>query len=228
MGKKSNPRIGTSLDDFLKEEGLFEELGAQATKEVIAWRSAGRDLGSKTSQTRAIRAASVKYESDYSLRILWTNGRSMRVDLRERVFRLRGMRSIRNKEMFARARRGEGGHSIVWPGNMDMGADRLWEIANKLVDEIGDRETHPLMGLLDIVSFFVRDYEERNIDIPDAEPAAVLRFFMEQHNLRQADLAEIFGSQSNVSEVLNGKREINARQARALADRFSVSAAVFI
>jgi HTH-type transcriptional regulator / antitoxin HigA len=46
--------------------------------------------------------------------------------------------------------------------------------------------------------------------------------------LRQADLAEIFGSQSNVSEVLNGKRKINARQARALASRFGVSAAVFI
>jgi HTH-type transcriptional regulator / antitoxin HigA len=99
-------------------------------------------------------------------------------------------------------------------------------LMNKLVDEIGDRETHPLMGLLDIVTFFVRDYEERNIEIPGAEPRAVLRFLMEQHGLRQSDLAEIFGSQSNVSEVLNGKREINAR--RALATRFGVSAAVFI
>lgn len=101
-------------------------------------------------------------------------------------------------------------------------------LMNKLVDEIGDRETHPLMGLLDIVTFFVRDYEERNIEIPDAEPPAVLRFLMEQHNLRQADLAQVFGSQSNVSEALNGKREINARQARALAGRFGVSPAVFI
>lgn len=99
---------------------------------------------------------------------------------------------------------------------------------NKLLDEIGDQETHPLAGLLDIVTFFVRDYEERNIDIPEAEPSAVLRFLMEQNNLRQADLAEVFGSQSNVSEVLNGKREINARQARALAARFAVSPAVFI
>jgi HTH-type transcriptional regulator/antitoxin HigA len=101
-------------------------------------------------------------------------------------------------------------------------------LMNKLVDEIGDRESHPLMGLLDIVTFFVRDYEERNIEIPYAEPPAVLQFLMEQHNLRQTGLAEIFGSQSNVSEVLNGKREINARQARALAQRFGVSAAVFI
>ncbi len=101
-------------------------------------------------------------------------------------------------------------------------------LMNKLIDEIGDRATHPLMGLLDIVTFFVRDYEERNVEIPTAEPPAVLRFLMDQHNLRQADLAEIFGSQSNVSEVLNGKREINARQARALAERFNVSPAVFI
>jgi HTH-type transcriptional regulator/antitoxin HigA len=101
-------------------------------------------------------------------------------------------------------------------------------VLNKLIDEIGDRESHPLMGLLDIVTFFVHDYEERNIEIPKAEPRGVLRFLMEQQSLRQSDLAVIFGSQSNVSEVLNGKREINARQARALGGRFGVSPAVFI
>jgi len=94
--------------------------------------------------------------------------------------------------------------------------------------EIGDDENHALMGLLDVVTFLVRDYEERHVDIPDAKPAAVLRFLMRQHGLRQVDLAPIFGAQSNVSEVLSGKREINARQARALAERFGVSAAVFI
>jgi HTH-type transcriptional regulator/antitoxin HigA len=74
----------------------------------------------------------------------------------------------------------------------------------------------------------VHDYEERNVEIPDAAPAVVLEFLMEQNNLRQSDLAEDFGSQSNVSEVLSGKREINARQARALAKRFGVSPAAFI
>jgi HTH-type transcriptional regulator/antitoxin HigA len=99
---------------------------------------------------------------------------------------------------------------------------------NDLLDRVGDRETHPLMGLLDVVTTFVHDYEERNVEIPDAAPAVVLGFLMEQNNLRQSDLAEDFGSQSNVSEVLSGKREINARQARALAKRFGVSPAVFI
>ena len=34
MSKKN---IGSSIDDFLKEEGIFEEAQAQAVKEVIAW-----------------------------------------------------------------------------------------------------------------------------------------------------------------------------------------------
>ena len=87
---------------------------------------------------------------------------------------------------------------------------------------------HPLPGLLDVMTVFVRDYEVRNVEIPDAKPSAVLRLLMEQHRLRQTDLAKIFGSQSNVSEILNGKREINARQARALGKQFGVSPAVFI
>jgi HTH-type transcriptional regulator / antitoxin HigA len=102
------------------------------------------------------------------------------------------------------------------------------DFMNELLDEIGDRETHPLIGLLDIVTVFVSDYEVRNVEIPDAEPSSVLRFLMQQHDLRQTDLAKIFGSQSNVSEILSGKREINARQARALGQRFGVSPAVFI
>jgi antitoxin HicB len=38
--KTKNPRIGSSLDDFMKEEGLFEEASTQAIKEVIAWQLA--------------------------------------------------------------------------------------------------------------------------------------------------------------------------------------------
>jgi HTH-type transcriptional regulator/antitoxin HigA len=102
------------------------------------------------------------------------------------------------------------------------------DVLNELLDEIGDRESHSLMGLLDIVSFFVHDYEERTTEIPNSEPHVALRFFMDQHNLRDPDLADVFGSLSNVGDALNGEREINPLQARALAARFHVSTAVFI
>jgi HTH-type transcriptional regulator/antitoxin HigA len=55
----------------------------------------------------------------------------------------------------------------------------------------------------------------------------MLRFLMEEHSLKQSDLPEI-GSQSLVSEILSGKRELNVRQIRALAKRFGVSPAAFI
>ena len=33
----SKRHIGSSIDDFLKSEGIFEEAQAQAVKEVVAW-----------------------------------------------------------------------------------------------------------------------------------------------------------------------------------------------
>lgn len=37
---KKNKHIGSSIDDFMKEEGFFEEVEAQAIKEVVAWQLA--------------------------------------------------------------------------------------------------------------------------------------------------------------------------------------------
>ena len=34
---KRNRHIGSSLEDFLKEEGIYEEATARAVKEVLAW-----------------------------------------------------------------------------------------------------------------------------------------------------------------------------------------------
>ncbi|HXP87316.1 MAG TPA: hypothetical protein VN841_21465 [Bryobacteraceae bacterium] len=33
----SKKHVGSSIDDFLKAEGIFEEAQAQAVKEVVAW-----------------------------------------------------------------------------------------------------------------------------------------------------------------------------------------------
>jgi HTH-type transcriptional regulator/antitoxin HigA len=50
---------------------------------------------------------------------------------------------------------------------------------------------------------------------------------MEEHNLRQKDLVDVFGTESIVSDVLNGKRELNKEHIRRLSERFKVSPAVF-
>lgn len=37
MPKKPNPSVGSSFDDFLKDEGLYEEVTAGSIKRVLAW-----------------------------------------------------------------------------------------------------------------------------------------------------------------------------------------------
>lgn len=104
---------------------------------------------------------------------------------------------------------------------------RASAMLDAILDEIGEDEKHPLAELADALSVFVEKYEAEHVQIPKAKPAGVLRFLMQQHDLRQSGLPEI-GSQGVVSEVLAGRRELNARQIKRLAKRFGVSPAVFI
>jgi hypothetical protein len=41
--------MGSSINDFLKDEGVFEEAQAQVIKEVVAWQLAGAMKGRKIS-----------------------------------------------------------------------------------------------------------------------------------------------------------------------------------
>jgi HTH-type transcriptional regulator/antitoxin HigA len=99
-------------------------------------------------------------------------------------------------------------------------------LMDKLVDEIGDGKSHPLADLLDVVTFFICEHEERHVEIEEAAPSDVLRFLLEQHGLRDTDLGGILGH-SNASQILKDKR-ITAPQARTLAKRFGVNPAVFV
>jgi HTH-type transcriptional regulator / antitoxin HigA len=105
--------------------------------------------------------------------------------------------------------------------------DRAVERLNRLLDEVGTDEQHPLYTLLDTLGTLIHAYEEEHHPIPECSGVDVLRFLMDEHDLTQSDLPEI-GSQGVVSEILRGKRELNVRQIRALAKRFHVSPGVFI
>jgi HTH-type transcriptional regulator/antitoxin HigA len=105
---------------------------------------------------------------------------------------------------------------------------RRVSVMDELLDRIGANESHRLMPLLDLVTKEVEAYESKQQTLPEAAPAKVLAFLMEEHNLKQTDLAQELGGQSIVSAILNGKRELNTRQVKALAERFKVSPAVFL
>ena len=80
-------------------------------------------------ETRAVRIVRVQTAGNHALRIHWCGGAVYTVDLHDIVFRLKGLRPLRDAAAFAKASTGEGGHSVTWPDDLDLGADRLWELS---------------------------------------------------------------------------------------------------
>ncbi len=105
--------------------------------------------------------------------------------------------------------------------------ERASAIIETLLDEIGDDEDHPLADVLDYLADQVKVYEDEHYPIPESKPHEILRFLMDQHGLKQEDLADC-ASQGRISEILSGKRAISKEVAKNLARRFHVHADLFI
>ncbi|MHB8483714.1 MAG: helix-turn-helix domain-containing protein [Nitrospiria bacterium] len=105
--------------------------------------------------------------------------------------------------------------------------DKAVRVLDAILDEIGKDESHLLTDLAETLSFFIEAYDKNHFQIPKSNPKKILRYLMNEHGLKQSDLPEI-GSQGVVSEVLGGKRDLNARQISKLVKRFHVPADLFI
>jgi HTH-type transcriptional regulator/antitoxin HigA len=107
--------------------------------------------------------------------------------------------------------------------------EKLACMLDELLDMVGDNESHQLMGLVDVISHMItlydKNYEEQALKGSSID---TLKFFMEQHGLEQSDLKNEIGSQGVVSEILNGKRQLNISHIKKLAERFHVTPATFI
>jgi HTH-type transcriptional regulator/antitoxin HigA len=79
----------------------------------------------------------------------------------------------------------------------------------------------------ELLTLLIEAYEEKHYPIRSASPLEVLQELMTANDLRQKDLAPLFGSESIVSEVLSGKRGLNKRHIEKLSRRFKVSPELF-
>jgi HTH-type transcriptional regulator/antitoxin HigA len=109
----------------------------------------------------------------------------------------------------------------------DKELKRVSELGRPLLHRQESR-TPEESALLDLLLKLIDDYQEKNSIIPKLEPHEALEYLMEVNNLRQADLVEVFGSRSRVSDAATGKRAISKEQAKRLGEFFCVSPALFI
>ena len=64
---------------------------------------------------------------------------------------------------------------------------------------------------LELLAMLVEKYEQENHSMKAPDPIEAIKFRMEQMNLRQTDIAPLFGGKTRVSEVLNRKRPLTLR-----------------
>ena len=105
---------------------------------------------------------------------------------------------------------------------LDQYARALFQLTAK------SRPSKAELHAIELLTMLIEQYEDRVHPIPSATPIEVLRYLMEKHSLKQKDLVPELGSESNVSQILSGTRNLTLPHIHALAARFSVPASAFI
>lgn len=80
---------------------------------------------------------------------------------------------------------------------------------------------------LELLVALIEKFENENYPIPQSNPHVTLRYLMQENNLKEEDLINIFGSKILFIEVINGHRNINQIEAQSLAKFFNVDVELF-
>ena len=119
-------------------------------------------------------------------------------------------------------------HGYLSPIKTDAQYRAALAFLEQLWDKVGEDVASPYGSLFRIITENIRVYEER-FAIPDAPPERMLAYLMELKGLTQKEVEEATGIyQSNLSQILAGKRRLTTDQVKTLAEYFKVSPEVLL
>ena len=108
----------------------------------------------------------------------------------------------------------------------DEELDRMVELLEGL--SIPERDLTPEEdAIASLLERLIQDYDDKVV-LPEVPPHEMVRYLMEQRNLKQVDLVPVIGTRAQVSALVNGKRGISKAQAKKLAEFFHTSVELFI
>jgi HTH-type transcriptional regulator / antitoxin HigA len=81
---------------------------------------------------------------------------------------------------------------------------------------------------LEVLATLVERYEDIHYPIGFPDPIAAIRFRMEQQDLSEEDLIPLIGSRVEVTEVLEGKRDLTLAMMRKLYKHLGIPAEVLM
>ncbi len=81
---------------------------------------------------------------------------------------------------------------------------------------------------LDLLVTLVESYEMKHYPIAPPDPIDAIKFRMEQMDMTKADLVQYIGSQSRVSEILNGRRKLTLGMIKSLYKGLRIPADILL
>ncbi len=87
--------------------------------------------------------------------------------------------------------------------------ERIYELIHRSPDPIEPES--PEGEEMELLSLLVEKYEREHFPIKPPGPIEAIKFRMEQMNLKQVDIAPLFGGKTRVSEVMHGKRPLTMK-----------------
>jgi HTH-type transcriptional regulator/antitoxin HigA len=92
----------------------------------------------------------------------------------------------------------------------------------------GAKKDTPQGDELDLLVTLVESYEMKHYPIAPPDPVDAIKFRMEQMNMTKADLVQYIGSQSRVSEILNGRRKLTLGMIKSLYKGLRIPADILL
>jgi HTH-type transcriptional regulator / antitoxin HigA len=110
----------------------------------------------------------------------------------------------------------------ITPATNETEYQHLISLMQDLTDQYHPDDPR-VVALFDILSAYISKWEDENLAFETGTPTDVLRHLMQEHGVSQTDLErEGIASQSQLSNILAGRREISKGLAKRLAVRFKV------
>lgn len=88
-------------------------------------------------------------------------------------------------------------------------------------------EDTPEADELALLLVLIKDYEDKNIRLPDLDPIEAVKLKMDERGMKAKDLEPFLGSKGHVSSILSKRRKLTLQTAIKLHEQFQIPAEVF-
>ena len=112
------------------------------------------------------------------------------------------------------------------PIKSSIECDEVQAVIDKLLDE--QQLSEEQRDYLNLLGLLIEDYEAKVFPISDIYGVELLKVLIADRSLKQKDLVPIFKTESIVSAVLSGQRNLTVEHIENLASLFHLSPAVFL